>query len=102
MFGYTSLVAHLNGVTTFPSGLTSTLFIHASMTTTCSPGDPRFTCDHITPDVALGLSIEQLIGGLNRKLFMKCTRVQGQEPPPISCAETCGSQGGFCMSGFMY
>jgi len=30
----------------------------------------------MTPDAALELSIEQLIGALDKKLFMECARVQ--------------------------
>ena len=35
----------------------------------------------MTPDAALELSIEQLIGTLNKKLFMECVRVQSATPP---------------------
>jgi len=35
----------------------------------------------MTPDAALELSIEQLVGTLNKKLFMECTRVQSAMPP---------------------
>ena len=33
------------------------------------------------PDVVLGLSVEELIGALNKKLTVECTRVQSTMPP---------------------
>ena len=35
----------------------------------------------MTHDVALDLSIEQLIGALNKKPFMECARVRSAMPP---------------------
>jgi len=35
----------------------------------------------MTPDATLELSIGQLIGALNKKLFMECARVQSAMPP---------------------
>jgi hypothetical protein len=35
----------------------------------------------MTPDAALELSLEQLIGLLENKLFMECTRLQSTLPP---------------------
>jgi hypothetical protein len=35
----------------------------------------------MTPDAALELSLEQLIGVLDKKLFMECTRLQSMLPP---------------------
>ena len=39
------------------------------------------TATAMTPDSALELSIEQLIGVLNKKLFMECVQVQSAMPP---------------------
>ena len=41
----------------------------------------RLISDIMAPDTALELSIEQLIGALNEKLFMECERVQAAMPP---------------------
>ena len=35
----------------------------------------------MVPDAALELSLDQLIGALDRKLFMECGRVQSAMPP---------------------
>ena len=35
----------------------------------------------MVPDAALELSIEQLIGTLNKKLFTECARIQSAMPP---------------------
>ena len=35
----------------------------------------------IVPDATLELSIEQLVGALNKKLFMECAQVQSAMPP---------------------
>ena len=35
----------------------------------------------MTPDYAIELSIEQLVGMLNKKMFMECVRVQSAMPP---------------------
>ena len=35
----------------------------------------------IVPDATLELSVEQLIGALNKKLFVECAQVQSAMPP---------------------
>ena len=35
----------------------------------------------IVPDATLELSIEQLVGALNKKLFTECAQVQSAMPP---------------------
>ena len=40
----------------------------------------------MVPDATLELSIEQLIGALNKKLFMECTRVKSVTLPTLSRA----------------
>ena len=46
-----------------------------------NPKDHQFISTVMKPDVALKLSVEQLIRTLNKKLFMECTRVQSAIPP---------------------
>ena len=41
----------------------------------------RLTTTVTMPDPTLELSIERLIGVLNKKLFMECARVQSAMPP---------------------
>ena len=42
---------------------------------------PRLTATMMVSDAALELSLDQLIGALDRKLFMECGRVQSAMPP---------------------
>jgi hypothetical protein len=42
---------------------------------------PSLTAIMVIPDAALELSLDQLIGALDRKLFMECGRVQSTISP---------------------
>ena len=59
---------------------------HVTIRRSCCSQGYWLTATMIVPDAVLELSIEQLIGALNKKLFMECTRVQAEIPPILSQA----------------